>query len=94
MVIFLFFFFISHSLSLSLTHSLTDDFLSSINPILSFTSVQNKLTSDINENLKKFEKPTPIQSISWPLLLDGKDLVGVAKTGIFTLSIIYLSIYT
>ena len=28
-----------------------------------------------------FKKPTPIQSMCWPTLLAGKDLVGVAQTG-------------
>ena len=29
----------------------------------------------------KFEKPTVIQAQSWPILLDKRDLVGIAKTG-------------
>ena len=28
-----------------------------------------------------FKKPTPIQSMAWPILLSGRDLVGIAKTG-------------
>ena len=28
-----------------------------------------------------YKSPTPIQSMSWPLLLDGHDLIAVAKTG-------------
>ncbi|TPP52451.1 DEAD/DEAH box helicase family protein [Leishmania donovani] len=28
-----------------------------------------------------FQKPTPIQSVSWPVLLNSRDIVGVAKTG-------------
>ncbi|KAG8348599.1 putative ATP-dependent DEAD/H RNA helicase [Trypanosoma vivax] len=28
-----------------------------------------------------YTKPTPIQSIAWPILLNSRDLVGVAKTG-------------
>lgn len=30
---------------------------------------------------EKFESPTPIQAISWPVLLDKKDVISVAKTG-------------
>lgn len=28
-----------------------------------------------------FERPTAIQAQSWPILLEGKDLIGIAKTG-------------
>nr|CAJ2467459.1 unnamed protein product [Leishmania braziliensis] len=28
-----------------------------------------------------FQRPTPIQSVSWPVLLNSRDIVGVAKTG-------------
>ena len=31
--------------------------------------------------LQKFEKPTPIQSQMWPILLKGLDCVGIAQTG-------------
>ncbi|KAL3681784.1 hypothetical protein R1sor_024740 [Riccia sorocarpa] len=30
---------------------------------------------------KKFEKPSPIQANSWPFLLTGRDLIGIAATG-------------
>ena len=63
------------------------DLTLSINPILSFKSIKKQLTKDINENLKKFKSPTPIQSVSWPLLLEGKDLVGVAKTGMLKIKV-------
>ena len=52
-----------------------------INPILSFETIKESLTKDINENLKKFKTPTPIQSVTWPPLMQGRDLVGIAKTG-------------
>ncbi|KAG5418297.1 DBP3 [Candida metapsilosis] len=48
-------------------------------PILSFDQI--KLDETIASKLTKFAKPTPIQSISWPFLLDGKDVIGVAETG-------------
>ena len=31
--------------------------------------------------LKQFQSPTPIQACSWPALLAGKDVVGIAETG-------------
>lgn len=31
--------------------------------------------------LTKFRRPTPIQSVAWPILLQGHDCVGLAKTG-------------
>ncbi|KAI5964035.1 DBP3 [Candida theae] len=48
-------------------------------PILSFDQIE--LDASIASKLQKFAKPTPIQSISWPFLLDGKDVIGVAETG-------------
>jgi hypothetical protein len=30
---------------------------------------------------KGFEKPTPIQCQAWPILLSGKDMIGIAQTG-------------
>jgi len=30
---------------------------------------------------QKFEKPSPIQAQAWPILLQGKDLIGIAQTG-------------
>lgn len=36
----------------------------------------------ITEKLKqKYEKPSVIQAISWPVALSGRDLISVAKTG-------------
>ncbi|CAK9436803.1 uncharacterized protein LODBEIA_P13250 [Lodderomyces beijingensis] len=48
-------------------------------PILSFNQVE--FVPEISSRLTKFPKPTPIQSVSWPYLLDGKDVIGVAETG-------------
>uniref|UniRef100_G1PX92 RNA helicase n=1 Tax=Myotis lucifugus TaxID=59463 RepID=G1PX92_MYOLU len=38
---------------------------------------------EVMENIKKagFQKPTPIQSQAWPIVLQGIDLIGVAQTG-------------
>lgn len=30
---------------------------------------------------RKFEEPTAIQSLTWPIAMSGKNLVGVAQTG-------------
>lgn len=39
------------------------------------------LPSEVLECCKNFEKPSPIQSHSWPFLLDGRDFIGIARTG-------------
>ncbi|XP_075108468.1 DEAD-box ATP-dependent RNA helicase 5 isoform X2 [Nicotiana tabacum] len=43
--------------------------------------VDSGLPSDVLDCCKNFEKPSPIQSHSWPFLLDGRDFIGIAKTG-------------
>ncbi|KAI5961389.1 DBP3 [Candida pseudojiufengensis] len=48
-------------------------------PIISFNQIN--LNNEILKKLNKFSKPTPIQSVSWPYLIDGKDVIGVAETG-------------
>lgn len=50
-----------------------------IQPVLKFE--QLSLDSRIQSALSVFTKPTPIQSVSWPYLLSGKDVIGVAETG-------------
>ena len=50
-----------------------------LRPLLSFEHIS--LTSEIQQEISKFPKPTPIQSVSWPYLLAGKDVIGVAETG-------------
>ncbi|KAM7507264.1 hypothetical protein LguiA_017717 [Lonicera macranthoides] len=39
------------------------------------------LPKEVLECCKNFDKPSPIQSHSWPFLLDGRDLIGIAATG-------------
>ncbi|NWI20471.1 DDX43 helicase, partial [Crypturellus soui] len=38
---------------------------------------------DVMTNIRKvgFQKPTPIQSQAWPIILQGMDLIGIAQTG-------------
>uniref|UniRef100_A0A8C6Y1H5 RNA helicase n=1 Tax=Naja naja TaxID=35670 RepID=A0A8C6Y1H5_NAJNA len=52
------------------------------NPVCKFEDAF-KYHSDIMANIKKvgFEKPTPIQSQAWPIILQGFDLIGIAQTG-------------
>ncbi|ERN15557.1 DEAD-box ATP-dependent RNA helicase 5 [Amborella trichopoda] len=40
-----------------------------------------KLPDTVMECCKGFSKPSPIQSHSWPFLLDGRDFIGIAATG-------------
>ncbi|KAK4490829.1 hypothetical protein RD792_001544, partial [Penstemon davidsonii] len=39
------------------------------------------LPNVVIECCKNFDKPSPIQSNSWPFLLDGRDFIGIAATG-------------
>uniref|UniRef100_A0A8C5WMV8 RNA helicase n=1 Tax=Laticauda laticaudata TaxID=8630 RepID=A0A8C5WMV8_LATLA len=52
------------------------------NPVCKFEDAF-KYHPDIMANIKKvgFEKPTPIQSQAWPIILQGFDLIGIAQTG-------------
>ncbi|KAL1556892.1 RNA helicase [Salvia divinorum] len=42
---------------------------------------ESGLPDEVLECCKAFDKPSPIQSHSWPFLLDGRDLIGIAATG-------------
>ena len=47
-----------------------------------FTFANSGLPRYLVEQLQAlFEKPTPIQSQSWPIVLSGRDMVGIAATG-------------
>jgi ATP-dependent RNA helicase DBP3 len=49
-------------------------------PIIKFTYLP--VTDETQRApFKAFDVPTPIQAASWPYLLDGRDVVGVAETG-------------
>ncbi|CAA0838814.1 DEAD-box ATP-dependent RNA helicase 5 [Striga hermonthica] len=43
--------------------------------------VESGLSSEILDCCRTFDKPSPIQANSWPFLLDGRDLIGIAATG-------------
>lgn len=52
-------------------------------PMLNFDELDGKVDDSIKKTIdgQGFDKPTPIQSCCWPVLLQGKDVVGVAETG-------------
>lgn len=53
-----------------------------LSPCLEFSHLTNKSGLEILSLLKsKYKTPTPIQSASWPYLLAGRDLIGIAETG-------------
>ncbi|CAL5321189.1 unnamed protein product [Camellia sinensis] len=43
--------------------------------------VESGLPKDVLECCKNFDKPSPIQSHSWPFLLNGRDFIGIAAMG-------------
>eukprot|EP01080_Neovahlkampfia_damariscottae_P000694 gene694-8946_t len=50
-----------------------------VNPMLTFAS--GNFPKFIMDELSNFKFPTPIQSISWPIILQKKNIVSIAKTG-------------
>ncbi|GAA5993090.1 hypothetical protein JCM10908_003101 [Rhodotorula pacifica] len=48
-------------------------------PVLSFAALP--LDDGVRKGLSGFAKPTPIQSASFPLMLAGRDVIGIAETG-------------
>ncbi|XP_074844975.1 putative ATP-dependent RNA helicase DDX43 [Carettochelys insculpta] len=52
------------------------------NPVCRFEDAF-KYYPDVMANIRKvgFDKPTPIQSQAWPIILQGIDLIGIAQTG-------------
>lgn len=52
------------------------------NPCVTFNQVFKKYPDILSEIEKNgFEKPSPIQAQSWPVLLKGIDLIGISQTG-------------
>lgn len=49
------------------------------NPIKSFK--RSMIDKELMKVTKDFDSPSPIQAQCWPVLLGGRDLVGIAKTG-------------
>jgi ATP-dependent RNA helicase DBP3 len=54
---------------------------SNLRPILSFSQLPTELFSQFASIFKSFSKPSSIQSTTWPFLLAGRDVVGIAETG-------------
>lgn len=48
-------------------------------PILQFDELD--VSAKLREGLKNYKEPTPIQAATWPYLLAGRDVVGIAETG-------------
>ena len=59
--------------------SIEDPRKMNLRPLLSFDHLN--LNKKIQSEIAKFPKPTPIQAASWPYLLSGRDVIGVAETG-------------
>ncbi|KAG0145627.1 hypothetical protein CROQUDRAFT_45527 [Cronartium quercuum f. sp. fusiforme G11] len=53
--------------------------LTELPPILAFDCV--RVTSPLEKAFLKFQKPSPIQSAVWPVLMAKRDVVGIAETG-------------
>lgn len=52
------------------------------NPVMTFEQCWSDYPEILNEIRKQgFDKPSPIQSQAWPVLLKGEDLIGIAQTG-------------
>ncbi|KPA80169.1 putative DEAD box RNA helicase [Leptomonas pyrrhocoris] len=65
------------------THSITVSDSTDCPPPLTEFKMLNSVPAYLKSKLlaQGFKAPTPIQAQSWPIVLSGRDLVGVAKTG-------------
>lgn len=48
-------------------------------PVTNFD--QLRIHTSLRSALNDFDEPTPIQACAWPLLMDGRDVIGIAETG-------------
>jgi ATP-dependent RNA helicase DBP3 len=48
-------------------------------PVIDFERLA--IPGNLKAVLRDFDKPTPIQACSWPALLAGSDVIGIAETG-------------
>ncbi|AOA62297.1 RNA-dependent ATPase [Komagataella phaffii CBS 7435] len=60
--------------------SIDDPHNAEVSPILNFSMLQG-IEEKIKNKISQFDKPTTIQAVSWPYLLKGNDVIGVAETG-------------
>ena len=56
-------------------------------PVISFDQLQ--VPEALKVAFKDFNEPTPIQACAWPPALQRHDVVGIAETGRFVLSMLY-----
>ena len=63
------------------TAGLSVDGIEPPKPLLTFEECLCFKPAKATFQVKKFEKPTPIQSVCWPISLSGRDLVGNVRTG-------------
>ncbi|XP_012540510.1 probable ATP-dependent RNA helicase DDX43 [Monomorium pharaonis] len=60
----------------------TDEEMKIPNPVETFEQAFQTYPDILTEIRKQnFEKPSPIQCQAWPILLSGRDLIGIAQTG-------------
>lgn len=52
-----------------------------LRPIMSFSSLLPRIPQLLHGAVTAFKKPTPIQACTWPAVLEGRDVVGIAETG-------------
>jgi ATP-dependent RNA helicase DDX5/DBP2 len=71
-------FYEKHTISIK---SISDPSFERPTPMMKFedSPFPEKLISSLRR--AKFARPTPIQSVSWPIVLSGRDLISVARTG-------------
>jgi ATP-dependent RNA helicase DBP3 len=50
-------------------------------PVRTFEEMSATLTPEMLTCTREFERPTPIQSQTWPIAMSGRDMVGIAETG-------------
>ncbi len=50
-------------------------------PITTWAHLGSNFSPAQRSLVKAFEKPTPIQAQSWPIILSGRDMIGIASTG-------------
>lgn len=68
--------------NITISHLNEDDQRPLLRPIVKFEDAFSAFPEILDEIKKNnFEKPSPIQSQSWPVLLSGYDLIGIAQTG-------------
>jgi ATP-dependent RNA helicase DBP3 len=58
-----------------------DDSNSNLRPILDFSHLPVEIATQFASTFKTFLKPSAVQSATWPYLLSGRDVIGVAETG-------------